>query len=95
MLWPKINSYEEFDNEKKNSCGSKVPSPPLPPITFLIVRPLVADVWPTLQVKPGEKKTTKSSVKRKRRLAQLDRVPHCAFDCLLLLIRPNKACWVG
>ena len=35
MLWPKINSYKEFDNEKKflrleNS----------PPITFLMVRPL-------------------------------------------------------
>ena len=23
MLWPKKNSFEEFDNEK-NSCGSKV-----------------------------------------------------------------------
>ena len=34
MLWPKKNSFEEFDNEK-NSCGSKVlllqpPPPPLP-----------------------------------------------------------------
>ena len=36
MLWPKKNSYKEFDNEK-NSCGSKIP---LPPITFLMVRPL-------------------------------------------------------
>ena len=25
MLWPKTNSYKEFDNEKKNSCGSKIP----------------------------------------------------------------------
>ena len=25
---------------KKNSCGSKIPLPPPPPITFLIVRPL-------------------------------------------------------
>ena len=24
MLWPKKNSYKEFDNEK-NSCGSKIP----------------------------------------------------------------------
>ena len=24
MLWPKKNSYKEFDN-KKNSCGSKIP----------------------------------------------------------------------
>ena len=24
MLWPKKNSYEEFDNEKK-FCGSKIP----------------------------------------------------------------------
>ena len=30
------NSYKEFDNEK-NSCSSKIP---LPPITFLMVRPL-------------------------------------------------------
>ena len=37
MLWPKKNSYKEFDNEKKNSCSSKIP---LPPITFLMVRPL-------------------------------------------------------
>ena len=29
------NSYKEFDS-KKNSCGSKIP---LPPITFLMVRP--------------------------------------------------------
>ena len=27
MLWPKKNSYKEFDNEK-NSCGSKIPLPP-------------------------------------------------------------------
>ena len=26
MLWPKKNSYKEFDNEK-NSCGSKIPLP--------------------------------------------------------------------
>ena len=31
MLWPKKNSYKEFDNEK-NSCGSK--TPPLPPNNF-------------------------------------------------------------
>ena len=28
MLWPKTNSYKEFDKEKKNSCGSKIPLPP-------------------------------------------------------------------
>ena len=39
MLWPKKNSYKKFDNEKKNSCGSKIPLLP-PPITFLMVRPL-------------------------------------------------------
>ena len=38
MLWPKKNSYKEFDN-KKNSCGSKIPLP-RPAITFLMVRPL-------------------------------------------------------
>ena len=27
MLWPKKNSYKEFDNGK-NSCGSKIPLPP-------------------------------------------------------------------
>ena len=32
------NSYKEFDTEK-NSCGSKIPLPP--PITFLMVGPLV------------------------------------------------------
>ena len=37
MLWPKINSYKEFDNQKKNSCGSQnsPPShthPPPPPM---------------------------------------------------------------
>ena len=36
MLWPKKNSYKEFDNEK-NSCRLKIP---LPPITFLMVRSL-------------------------------------------------------
>ena len=42
MLWPKKNSYKEFDNEK-NSCGSNIPSllPSPPPITFLMVRPLI------------------------------------------------------
>ena len=38
MLWPKRNSYKEYDNEE-NSCGSKIPHPPPPPITFLMVRP--------------------------------------------------------
>ena len=32
MLWPKKNSYKEFDNEK-NSCGSNIPLPP-PPNNF-------------------------------------------------------------
>ena len=36
MLWPKRNSYKEFDNEK-NSCGLKIPHPP-PSINFLMVR---------------------------------------------------------
>ena len=36
MQGPEKNSYKEFDNEK-NSCSSKIP---LPPITFLMVRPL-------------------------------------------------------
>ena len=43
MLWPKQNSYEEFDNEK-NSCRSKIPLPPPPPITFLMVHPLAQSV---------------------------------------------------
>ena len=41
MLWPKKNSYKEFDNEQ-NSCRSKIPPPP---ITFLIVRLLSKDVF--------------------------------------------------
>ena len=36
MLWPKKNSYKEFDDQK-NFCGSKIP---LLSITFLMVRPL-------------------------------------------------------
>ena len=40
MLWPKKNSYKEFDNEKKFLRLEK--SPPSP-ITFLMVR-LLADM---------------------------------------------------
>ena len=36
MLSPKKNSYKEFENQK-NFCGSKST---LPPIAFLMVRPL-------------------------------------------------------
>ena len=36
MLWPKKNSYKEFDNEKKIPAARKFPSPL---ITFLMVRP--------------------------------------------------------
>ena len=38
MLWPKKNSYKEFDNEKKLLLLENSPLPP-PPITFLMVRP--------------------------------------------------------
>ena len=38
MLWPKNDSYKDFDNEKTIFCGSKISTPP-PPITFLIVGP--------------------------------------------------------
>ena len=38
MLWPKKNSYMEFDNEKIFLRLEN--SPPPPPITFLLVRPL-------------------------------------------------------
>ena len=37
MLWPKKNSYKEFDNEKKFLRLEN--STPPPPITFLMVRP--------------------------------------------------------
>ena len=40
MLRPKKNSYKEFDNEKKIPAARKFPTPP-PPITFLMVHPLV------------------------------------------------------
>ena len=33
MLWPKKNSYKEFDNEKKFLQLENSPTPP-PPITF-------------------------------------------------------------
>ena len=37
-LWPKKNSFKEFDNEKKIPTARKFPSPPTPPpITFLMV----------------------------------------------------------
>ena len=36
MLWPKKNSYKEFDNEKKFMRLENS----FPPITFLMVRPL-------------------------------------------------------
>ena len=35
MLWPKKNSYKEFDNEKKFLPLENSPPPP-PPITSLI-----------------------------------------------------------
>ena len=42
MLWPKKNSYKEFDNKKKIPAARKFPFPtPPPPITFLMVRPVV------------------------------------------------------
>ena len=31
MLWPKINSYKEFDKEKKIPAARKIPLPPPPP----------------------------------------------------------------
>ena len=37
MLWPKKNSYKEFDNEKK---FLRLENSPPPPISFLMVRPL-------------------------------------------------------
>ena len=38
MLWPKKNSYKEFDNEKESLRLENSPTPP-PPITFPMVRP--------------------------------------------------------
>ena len=43
MLWPKRNSYEEFDNEKK---FLRLENSPPPAITFLKVRPLTEQVGP-------------------------------------------------
>ena len=37
MLWPKKNSFKEFDNKKK---FLRLENSPPPPITFLMVRPL-------------------------------------------------------
>ena len=42
MLWPKKYSYKEFDNEKKFPRLENFPL--LPPITFLMVRPLGQNV---------------------------------------------------
>ena len=38
MLWPNKNSYKEFDIEKK---FRRLENSPPPPITFLMVRPLI------------------------------------------------------
>ena len=43
MLWPKQNSYEEFDNEKKFLPLKNSPAFS-PPITFLMVHPLAQSV---------------------------------------------------
>ena len=40
MLWPKKNSYKEFDKEKKFLWLENSPPPPPSQITFLMVRPL-------------------------------------------------------
>ena len=42
MLRPKKNSCKEFDYEQK-FLHSKIPPSPPPPITFLMVRPLMVD----------------------------------------------------
>ena len=39
MLWPKKNSYKEFDNEKKSLRLENSRPPPPPTITFLMVGP--------------------------------------------------------
>ena len=39
MLWPKKNSYKEFDNGKKLLRLENSPSPPPPKKTFLMVLP--------------------------------------------------------
>ena len=41
MQRPEKNSYKEFDNEKKFLRTENSPAPPPPPITFLMVRPLL------------------------------------------------------
>ena len=41
MLWPKKNSFKEFDNGKKFLRRENSPPPPHPPpINFLMARPL-------------------------------------------------------
>ena len=40
MLWPKKNSYKEFDDEKKFLRLENSSTPPPPPVTFLTVRSL-------------------------------------------------------
>ena len=47
MLWPKKNSDKEFYNEKKFLWLEN--SPPPPPITFLMVRPLARMLQFSLQ----------------------------------------------
>ena len=39
MLWPKKNSYKDFDNEKK---FLRLENSPPPAITILMVRPLIS-----------------------------------------------------
>ena len=58
MLRPKKKSYKEFHKEK-NSCGTKFPNPP---ITFLMVHPLVS---------PAEKNRKRRPEIRRLAMAQL------------------------
>ena len=51
MLWPKRNSYEEFDNEKKFLRLENSPPPP----TFLMVCPLSLHIGVTIRNLQGER----------------------------------------
>ena len=63
MLWPKINSYKEFDNEEKFLRLEN--SPPPPSITFLMVRPLKV-ISPRVDLLPIVQTVVSVQLTRKR-----------------------------
>ena len=73
MLWPKKNSYKELIFDNKKQFLQLENSPPPPPITFLMVRPLdilIDDTEYALQLD--------INLTMKTKIAQLNKIPNAA-----------------